>query len=773
MPRSRCSAFMALLLAQLTFPALAVELNIPSQPLDKALNALAHQTGERIIFSTGITDKKTSSTLKGDYTTRQALEKLLAGSGLMIKPTSTGGYAITEVPPKSESKADPQTLPEVNVSSQRVEETAYGPVKGYVAKRSATGSKTDTPLAEVPQSISVVTRDEMNARNVQTLTEAVAYTPGVRVGAFGFDPRFDSFSIRGFDMTYTGVYRDGLRQLSSNFALYKEEPYSAERIDILKGPSSVLYGQAEPSGLVNIVSKRPQFEARHQADIQLGNYDRQQVRFDTTGALDADNTLAYRLTGLYRDSDSPVKGGHDDRTYIAPAFTWQPNEKTTLTILTHYQKDTTVGNSSYFNDTNGRVVRSLPSGDPAFQDFTQEQYQIGYLFEHLLNEHWTLRQNVRTGRVDADARYTQIDSVSGNVASRSTGRLVERLHTYAIDNQAQWQGNTGSVQHTVLFGLDWTKSLNNGKMGFGAAPDLDVSTHNYGAQPISSPVLDQPYEYGMQQTGIYAQEQLKWQQWILTIGGRRDWAETAQKTLTDDDDGNFKKFTGRVGLSYQLEHGVMPYISYATSFVPVVGRNAAGGFFKPTTGKQVEAGVKFKPEDLNLMLTASVFQITQQNVVIASGPASQTQAGEVRSRGFEVEAKASLDSGVNVTAAYTYLMPKLTSRQDENYDNLLSGQPKNNLSLWADYTLPSGSLQGLGIGAGVRHMGGSYGDDANSFSNNSATVFDMTTHYQIDQHWRLAVNATNLADNRYTICTQGYCYLAQPRTVIGTLGYTW
>lgn len=183
----------------------------------------------------------------------------------------------------------------------------------------------------------------------------------------------------------------------------------------------MLYGQAEPSGLVNIVSKRPQFEARHQADIQLGNYDRQQVRFDTTGALDADNTLAYRLTGLYRDSDSPVKGGHDDRTYIAPAFTWQPNEKTTLTVLTHYQKDTTVGNSSYFNDTNGRVVRSLPSGDPAFQDFTQEQYQIGYLFEHLLNEHWTLRQNVRTGRVDADARYTQIDSVSGNIASRSTG----------------------------------------------------------------------------------------------------------------------------------------------------------------------------------------------------------------------------------------------------------------------------------------------------------------------------------------------------------------
>jgi iron complex outermembrane recepter protein len=763
---------LALLLANFALTAEAVDLNIPSQPLDKALNALAHQSGERIIFSTGITNNKTSTSLKGDYTPRQALDKLLTGSGLMVKPTNSGGYTIVEAP-KSEGKAEPQALPEVNVSGNRVTETAFGPVKGYVAKRSATGSKTDTPVSEIPQSVSIVTRDEMNARNVQTLTEAVAYTSGVRVGAFGFDPRFDSFSIRGFDMTYTGIYRDGLRQLTSNFSIYREEPYSAERIDILKGPSSVLYGQAEPSGLVNIVTKRPQFEAKHQADVQLGNYDRQQVRFDTTGALNDDNTLAYRLTGLYRDSDSPVRGGHDDRTFIAPALTWQPNDKTTLTVLTHYQKDTTVGNSSYYNDSNGNVVRNLPSGDPAFQNFTQEQYEIGYLFEHLLNEHWTLRQNARTGRVNADVRYTEIDSISGNTASRSTGQIVEHLQTYAIDNQAQWQGSTGSLNHTVLFGLDWTKSINNGKMGFGAAPDLDLTTLNYGAQPIDGPVLDDPYKYRMMQTGVYAQDQIKWQQWILTIGGRHDWAETAQETTDETDDASFKKFTGRIGLGYKLENGLTPYVSYATSFVPLLGRNASGGFFKPTTGKQIEAGIKFQPEDIKLIITASVFQIIQQNVVLQSGPASQRQAGEVRSRGFEVEAKTSLDSGLNLTAAYTFLMPKYTGRQDDNYDNLESGQPKNNLSLWADYTMQSGMLQGLGLGAGVRRIGSSYGDDANTFTNNSATVFDMTAHYQIDPHWRFALNANNLSDNRYSICTQGYCYLAQPRTVIGTLGYTW
>jgi len=764
---------LALMLANLVFTAQAVELNIPAQPLDKALNALAHQTGERIVFSTNMTNQKTSASLKGDYTTRQALEKLLLGSGLQVKDTAAGGYTIIEAPRAPETKNEPQLLPEVKVSSTKVSETAVGPVKGYVAKRSATGSKTDTLITETPQSISVVTRDEMDARNVQTLTEAVAYTPGVRVGAFGFDPRFDSFSIRGFDVTYTGIYRDGLRQLSSNFALYKEEPYSAERIDIMKGPSSVLYGQAEPSGLVNIVTKRPQFETKRQADVQLGNYDRQQARFDFTGAVDEANTVAYRLTGLYRDSDSPVKGGHDDRVYIAPALTWQPNEKTTLTILSHYQKDTTVGNSSYFNDTNGHLIRSLPSGDPAFQDFTQEQYQVGYLFEYLRDEHWTLRQNARVGRVDADARYTSLDSISGNIGTRSTGRLVERLHTYAIDNQAQWQGNTGSLNHTVLFGLDWTKSHNNGVMGFGSAPDLDLTTLNYGTQPISSPVLDDPYVYSMRQTGFYAQDQIKWQQWIFTIGGRHDWAETAQQTTSDNDDRSFKRVSGRVGLGYQLAGGWTPYVSYATSFVPMLGRNVSGGFFKPTTGKQMEAGIKFQPEDINLMLTASVFQITQENVVLNSGLFSQTQAGELRSRGFEIEAKTSLDSGVNLTAAYTFLMPKFSARKDENYDNLQSGQPKNNLALWADYTLPSGVLQGLGLGGGVRHIGGSYGDDGNTFNNSGATLFDMTAHYKIDPHWRFALNASNLADNRYVICTQGYCYLSQPRTVIGTLSYTW
>ncbi|WP_029146790.1 TonB-dependent siderophore receptor [Methylophilus sp. 5] len=773
MSHMRKPTLLALLLANLVFTAQAVELNIPAQSLDKALNALAHQTGERIVFSTTMTNQKTSALLKGDYTTRQALEKLLLGSGLQVKDTAAGGYTIIELPRAPESKNEPQLLPEVKVSSSKVSETAVGPVKGYVAKRSATGSKTDTPITEVPQSISVVTRDEMDARNVQTLTDTVAYTSGVRVGAFGFDPRFDSFSIRGFDSTYTSIYRDGLRQLGSNMTLYKEEPYSAERIDIIKGPSSVLYGQAEPSGLVNIVSKRPQFESKHQADVQLGNYDRQQVRFDTTGALDNDGTLAYRLTGLYRDSDSPLKGAHDDRTYIAPALTWQPNDKTTLTILTHYLKNTTVGNAAYYNDADGHVLRNTPTGDPAFQNFTQEQYQVGYMFEHLLNEHWTLRQNVRTGRVTADIKYTDFDSVTGNVASRYTQRMIEHLQTYAIDNQAQWQGHTGSVNHTVLFGLDWTKSINNGKTGLGTAPDLDLTTLNYGTQPIASPVLDTPYQYRMNQVGVYAQDQMKWQQWILTVGGRQDWAETAQETTDETDDDSVKKFTGRIGLGYQMGNGLTPYVSYATSFVPLLGRNASGGFLSPTTGRQIEAGLKFQPEDMKLMVTASVFQINKQNVVVASGPAAQRQVGGVRARGFEVEAKTSLDSGVNLTAAYTYLISRFTGQGDDNYDNLQSGQPKNNLSLWTDYTVPSGMLHGLGLGAGVRRIGSSYGDDANTYTNQSATIFDMTTHYQIDPHWRLAVNATNLSDNRYAVCTQGYCYLSQPRTVIGTLSYTW
>lgn len=752
------------------------QFDIPAGSLDQALSQLGRKAGILISVNAELTQDRHSEGVNGQHTVAEALQTVLKGTGLTAAATA-GGYTLKPAPaaqpvaaptPRSSSQA----LPEVQVSGNSLRETAVSPVKGYVATRSSAGSKTDTPILETPQSISVIGGDELVARNVQTLTEAVGYTPGVRVGAFGYDPRFDSFSIRGYDVTYTGIYRDNMRQLSSNFAIYKEEPYSAERIEVVKGPSSVLYGQSEPSGLVNIVSKRPSFDSKHEMQVQAGNYDRRQVQFDSTGAINDDKTLAYRLTGLYRDSDSPIRGASDDRTFIAPALTWKPNDKTTLTLLSHYQKDRTVGNASYFNQ-DGRVLKQLPDGDPAFQNFDQEQYQVGYLLEHKLNAQWTLRQNLRVGQVNADARYTQIDAIVSDIANRSTGRLVEKLRTYALDNQAQWQGSTGAVSHTVLLGLDWTHSHNDGRMGFGPAPDLDLITRNYGSQPIDSPVLDTPYDLRMRQTGVYVQEQAKWNRWILTLGGRQDWAETSQQTSDDSAVNNDHKFSGRVGLGYLFDNGVAPYLSYSTSFLPVVGRDSAGGFFKPVTGKQVEAGIKYQPVDVNLMLTASVFQITKDNMILTTGPASQTQAGEVRSRGLELEAKASLDSGVNLIIAYTHLLPKFNGSQDDNDGNTLSGIPKNTVSLWSDYTIPAGALQGLGLGAGVRYLGSSLGDDENTFKNDKAAVFDMTAHYELSPHWRLAVNANNLADKEYTTCSQGYCYIGQPRTVIGSLRYTW
>ncbi|MDO9104472.1 MAG: TonB-dependent siderophore receptor [Methylovulum sp.] len=667
--------------------------------------------------------------------------------------------------------ADEATLPTVTVkAAAKAKPPAV--TKGYVAERSSSATKTNTPLLETPQAISVITTDELNAHKVQTLTDAVAYTPGVRVGAFGYDPRFDSFSIRGFDATYAGIYRDGLRQLSSNFAIYKEEPYSAERVEVLKGPGSVLYGQAEPGGLVNITTKRPSFEARREVEAQFGNYDRKQGRFDFTGVLNDGDTLAYRLTGLFRDSKSPIPAANDDRIFIAPAWTWKPDDKTTLTVLTYYQSDKTVGNPSYFNQ-NGKVRRDLPAGDAAFQDFIQDQFQVGYLLEHKLNGQWSLCQNLRIGRVDADARYTDISEIIGTVATRYTGRLVENFETYALDNHAQWQGRIGQLDHTVLFGLDWTHSFNNGRMGFGSAPDLDLTTLNYGTQTIDSPVLDMPYQYRMSQVGLYLQDQLHWQQWRLTLGGRHDWADTSQTQDGLREDGSDTHFSGRVGLGYLFSNGLSPYLSYSTSFVPVVGKNADGGFFKPTTGEQIEAGLKYQPSNSHALITASLFQITQENVKLASGLFTQMQAGEIRSRGFELEAKADVNEALHVTAAYTYLSPEFTSRKDDNYGNTLSSIPEHTVSVWGDYTLPAGVLHGAGIGAGVRYLGSSMGDDENTFKNSRVALLDMALHYEFMKHWRLAINANNLTGEDYSTCAQGYCYLGQARTVIGSLRYVW
>jgi iron complex outermembrane receptor protein len=663
---------------------------------------------------------------------------------------------------------------------------------GYVGISSATGAKIDTPFLETPQSISTVTEQQLKDRNPQTLLETLAYTPGTRVGAYGFDPRFDAFFVRGFDVTFTGIFRDNLRQPAAVDSVFKNEPYGLEGVSILRGPSSALYGATGAGGLYNLITKRPTEDALREVQLQYGNHDRYQGQFDFSGPVNETDPVYYRLTGLLRDADTELVGVADDRAYIAPAFTWKPDEDTKLTVLGEYSRTKTGGTATYYNDPFTGEVTDIFAGNPDFNDSIQKQGRIGYEFEHRLNDTFVFRQNARisTLNIDADWDFAYAPNADDpTLLDSSAGTYDERLTAFVIDNQLEAKFDTGAIEHTLLAGLDYTKLRFRALDGRGVSPPLDTKNPTQG-RPVDAIDFNTRTVQDQWQVGTYLQDQIRYDAWTLTVGGRYDWVSTdtdttdlATETLTSVSQKD-KEFSGRVGLTYQTDFGLAPYISYSTAFTPNAGLNQETKQpFKPTESEQQEIGVKYLLPNSNTLITAALFNIDQKNGLYfeADGVTNiQVQRGKLRSRGFEIEANTSLDNGLSLIASYAYTDVKIIQGPEGTIGNYVSSTPQHMASIWAHYTLPEdGPFSGLSVGGGARFVGSSYSNDENTSKNSSRVLFDASVGHDfaaIDQKYEglhLQVNATNLFDRREAVCTAGYCHRDQGRTVIGSLRYNW
>jgi iron complex outermembrane receptor protein len=666
---------------------------------------------------------------------------------------------------------------------------------GYVGTSSATGAKVDTPFLQIPQSISSVTEQQLKDRNPQTLLDTFAYTPGSRVGGYGFDPRFDSFTVRGFDVTYTGMFRDNLRQPGASSSLFKNEPYGLEGVSILRGPSSALYGASGAGGLFNLITKRPTEEPLRELQLQYGTNNRYQGQFDFSGPINDTDPLYYRMTGLLRSADTEQVSVPDDRAYFAPAFTWKPDEDTKLTILGEYSRTKTGGSAAYYNDPFGNVT-DIFAGNPDFNDSVQTQARLGYEFEHRLNDVFTFRQNVRvsTLNVDADWAFAYApNAIDPTLLDSSAGTFDERLSSLVIDNQMEAKFDTGALDHTLLAGVDYTKLRFKSLAGTGFTPPLDTQNPTQG-RPTDPIDFSERIVQDQWQLGTYIQDQIRYNAWTLTAGARYDWVSTDTDNtdltsgLTDEVQQKDKAFSGRIGLTYETDFGLAPYISYSTAFSPNAGWNKETEQpFRPTESQQEEIGVKYLLPNSNTMITAALFNIDQKNslyyevVNLPTGPENiQVQRGKVRSRGFELEANTSLDNGLSLIASYTYTDIKITEGPADTVGNYVSSVPRHMASLWADYTMPEdGPAAGLGFGAGARFLGSSFGNDQNTTRNSARVLFDAAAHYDfaaIDKKYeglRLQVNATNVFDRRDAVCSAGFCYRDQGRAVIGSLKYSW
>lgn len=692
--------------------------------------------------------------------------------------------------------ANEQTLTvSADANSSAPQESAWGPAPTIAAKHSATGTKTDTPIEKNPQSVSVVTSEEMALHGVSTVKGAFNYTPGVLTGNRGSSNVIDALSIRGFSETNTNQYLDGLKLQGDNYSEFAIDPYFLERAELLRGPASVLYGKSNPGGVVALVSKRPTTETLREVQFKMGTDNLFSTGFDFGGAIDDAGVYSYRLTGQAWSQDAQQDMQKEKRYTIAPSFSWQPDANTNFTLLTYFQNEPQTGYYGWLpregtvvpiTDANGRSQKLPTDFDEgeASNKISRNTKMIGYNFSHSFDDTWTVRQNLRYADLRTDYRsiYGNGFDATNNTITRGVALSEETLNQFAVDNQAQAKFGTGDVDHTLLLGVDYQRTRNDIDGNFGSASPLSALNPQYGNDAYA---LNFPYQYlnKQEQTGLYAQDQMEWDHWVMTLGGRYDYAMTSALNRNGNTEikGHDQAFTWRGGLNYVFDNGVAPYFSYSESFIPTTGTTASGQPFDPSRAKQYEAGVKYVPKDRPIVITGAVYQLTKtKNLTADPGNVLfSNQGGEIRSRGVELEAKAAVNANVNVTAAYTYTDAEYT------HDTLLQGKtpvqvPKNMASLWTDYTFNETSLSGLTVGAGVRYVGESKGlyssgDQANqNFNVASYTTVDALVKYDLGRFGlpgsSLAVNVNNLFDRDYVAsCYRDYaCYWGAERQVVGT-----
>ncbi|WP_395604606.1 TonB-dependent siderophore receptor [Pseudomonas sp. B21128] len=770
--------------------------NLPAAPLSTTLNQIASQGGLALSLNPALAAGKTSAPVSGQYDAAGALRAALRGTGLQLEQSSTGTYTLVAVP------EGVMALPETSVIGVENLETAWSPVEGYTATRTAAGSKTDTALVEAPRSISVATRQQMEDRGVHSLDDAVRYMPGITASSYGSDTRADWLRVRGFEPTQ---FLDGLPLPKGVYANPKQETWNLDRLALLRGPASSVYGQTPPGGLLDMVSRRPSDVASSEIQLQYGSDNHRQINFASTGKIDEAGQFLYGISGVVRDSGTQVDHVDNKRYNIAPSLTWNIDDDTKFTLLSQFTRDDT-GITSQFLPIQGTKIKSpfgdishhKNLGDPDWEYYDRTYYALGYAFEHRLNDTWQFKQNLRYTKSDLSFQaltvgsypFTEVND-QGNVGRSSTS-VDEDISQFAVDNNFQADFTTGDIRHTLLLGLDHQRSNTNYTSIFGfsdTTPGTNVINPIYG-QPIVRPARSTAfYDYNQKtyQTGLYVQDQMALDQWRLTLGGREDWVHTSTQFINRGDATNTqrdKAFSGNAALSYVFDSGFVPYLSYAESFQPTTGADATStGSLKPTEGKQWELGIKYQPPGSKTLLSAAVYDLTQKNVSVntfVDGVSITSQTGEVKVKGLELEAVSDVTENLKVIAAYTLAKSEVQNGADKG--NRLQLMPNQQASLWTDYTWHTGVLDGFGVGAGVRYTGNTYGDKANTWLGkaDAYTVFDASVHYdlgRLDNSLKgasLALNATNLFDKEYiSTCDSFYCYYGDTRSVVASATYKW
>ncbi|WP_175131429.1 TonB-dependent siderophore receptor [Achromobacter pulmonis] len=686
--------------------------------------------------------------------------------------------------------AEAPTLPSIEVVGS-VEDD------GFVPRRASSATRSDLPLGQIAQSVSVVTRAQMDAQDARSINEAFRYAPGIATEQWGGVTAFDQLTIRGF----TGgngsadTFLDGLRQTGGVvYGAQQVDPFLLERMEVLRGPASVLYGMATPGGVLALTSKLPRDETIRLVELEGGTRGYRRGSFDLGGRADRDGAWLYRIAGTVWNSDGKVDGFPARRRAVAPSLVWQPSAATRLTLYARYQDDPSLGSlgsvpvaGSVLPNPNGRVPRYTNIGEPSYDAFSRKQRVAGFRVDQRLAGGWW---------VTSSGRYSGIsmhrDVVIGHglqpdlrTLNRNTSLSEETYHAITLDNQVKGRFTSGPLQHDLLAGISWEQMRGRGDYSQGAASPLDLYQPVHGALVTGAPMMYTNNRVRSTQTGLYLQDQLALGNWTATLGVRHDWSTIDTIDLLGR--GGFKQHdeatTVRVGSLYHFQNGLAPYVTYAQSFQPTNQLSSSGKPFKPSRGELIEAGLKYQPYHWDALLTVAVFNLTQSDLLTAdpANVAFSIQGGELRSRGLELEARAKLGAQWSVIAAYTWQNVEYTKGNPANIGKTPPRVPERFGGVWLAWDAPSG----LGAALGVRHNGGTWVGDGRleQYRTAAFTLVDAQLHYDLGRQVpslkgaRVQLNVTNLTDKRHIAScydeTMGGCFPGAGRVVNLKVAYQW
>ncbi|EKT4475529.1 TonB-dependent siderophore receptor [Pseudomonas putida] len=749
--------------------------SIPAGPLAPALDRFAREAGISLSFDAQNVANRNTNGVQGALDTRTALSSLLRGTELQIEPQGPNAYLVIPQPkptgPLELGATEDYRLAPVIINA-KVKASADDDANSVVAKELWVGGKVATSILNTPASVSVVTNKEMQQRSVSTTEEALQYTPGVVSDYYGSDDRNDYFLIRGFQAT---TYRDGLT-LSSMRGV-REDPYAYERIEILRGANSTLFGPADPGGSVNFVTKQPRFEKFGQGYVTYGSYDHAETGIDVGDALNDEQTLAGRFTAKMQNSDREYDHSQDDNRFVMGGLTWAPTDFTSATVVLDYLKTNSSPNSGGY-PLDKEYDRSDFYGEPGYNFHDVERTSLSGNITHDFDNGFTLRSNLRYSELTDDFGYVYLSDNASRV-----GTTIPR-YVFGTDSDADQLNGNLMLQYDVQFehidsstlvGVEYLDSTTKQSSVYGLAPSIDI------ANPVFTGVPGGITPYTRKKNdattkAVFLQQNLSFfDRVIATAGVRNDSMDLSSKEYiggeqTEKD--NFSETSYRAALTYIVNDEVSTYVSMVESVSPPqVG-------VTPQTGKQYEVGIKYSPMGMDALFSAAVYDLTQENVTIAvvlpSGIIEQQTVGESRVRGLDLEAKAQVTQDISVIGAYSYMESEVL--RGSLYDgsslkgNEFTTAPKHTASLWSYYDIPGTDVS---VGLGARYVGAYYMDAANTKKSDGTTLFDAALNYKIAKGTDLALNVSNLFDEQHVVGSGTANYYNPGREVTAKVSYSW